>query len=222
MAISDFPRILTLLRKEKGVSQKEAATALGVSQSLLSHYEKGVRECGLIFLVRAADYYGVTVDYILGRSYEKDGKKIYVEELPEDLQAKGNNGLKNMIPTLNKKLINNSVSVIMDVLSNVNNKQLTNEISNYLSLAVYRVFRMLYNSNSDNPQDVFGADKLLYQHMTDCAMDNALVKVLLAVPENNDSLKLDFDKINVDYPTLSASLLNLLQNAENKIGARKK
>lgn len=46
---SDFPRVLTLLRKEKHLSQKEAASALGVSQALLSHYEKGIRECGLDF-----------------------------------------------------------------------------------------------------------------------------------------------------------------------------
>ena len=44
---SDFPRVLSLLRKEKGISQKEAANQLGVSQALLSHYEKGIRECGL-------------------------------------------------------------------------------------------------------------------------------------------------------------------------------
>ena len=46
---ADFPRILTLLRKEKGISQKTAASHLGISQALLSHYEKGIRECGLDF-----------------------------------------------------------------------------------------------------------------------------------------------------------------------------
>ena len=56
MTNNDFPRILTLLRKERGYSQKKAATDLGISQALLSHYEKGIRECGLDFLVRAAEY----------------------------------------------------------------------------------------------------------------------------------------------------------------------
>jgi transcriptional regulator with XRE-family HTH domain len=37
---SDFPRIITLLRKERSISQKKAAADLGVSQALLSHYEK--------------------------------------------------------------------------------------------------------------------------------------------------------------------------------------
>ncbi len=62
-----FPTILTLLRKEHGLTQKQAAHDLGVSQALLSHYEKGIRECGLDFLIRAADYYGVTCDFLLGR-----------------------------------------------------------------------------------------------------------------------------------------------------------
>ena len=68
MPNNDFPRILTLLRKERGFSQKKAAADLGISQALLSHYEKGVRECGLDFLVRAAAYYGVSCDYLLGRT----------------------------------------------------------------------------------------------------------------------------------------------------------
>ena len=64
----DFNRIITLLRKERGITQKQAALDLGISQALLSHYEKGIRECGLDFVVRVADYYGVSVDYILYRT----------------------------------------------------------------------------------------------------------------------------------------------------------
>lgn len=62
-----FPAMLTLLRKERGITQKKAAEELGISQALLSHYEKGIRECGLDFLLRAADYYGVPCDFLLGR-----------------------------------------------------------------------------------------------------------------------------------------------------------
>ena len=37
----EFNRIIKLLRKERGITQKQAAEDLGVSQALLSHYEKG-------------------------------------------------------------------------------------------------------------------------------------------------------------------------------------
>lgn len=36
----EFNRIIKLLRKERGITQKQAAEDLGVSQALLSHYEK--------------------------------------------------------------------------------------------------------------------------------------------------------------------------------------
>ena len=49
----DFARTLSLLRQEKGESQRKVAQALGVSQALLSHYENGIREPGLSFVRRA-------------------------------------------------------------------------------------------------------------------------------------------------------------------------
>lgn len=67
-----FSVILSELRKEKGLSQKEAAAKLGISQALLSHYEKGIRECGHSFLLKVADFYGVTCDYLLGRSADRN------------------------------------------------------------------------------------------------------------------------------------------------------
>ena len=70
---SDFSRTLALLRREKRISQRTAAGDLQVSQALLSHYENGLREPGLSFVVRAADYYGVSCDYLLGRSLSREG-----------------------------------------------------------------------------------------------------------------------------------------------------
>ena len=73
------------LRTEKGLSQKEAANDLGVSQALLSHYEKGIREFGLDFLNRAADYYKVTTDYILGRTDSRTGlESSFFQDREED------------------------------------------------------------------------------------------------------------------------------------------
>ena len=105
---SDFPRILTLLRKEKGISQKEVAAKLCISQALLSHYEKGIRECGLDFLVRCAVFYGVSTDYLLGISPERSGSTIAVEDIPEaDAAGRENKFSGSILPVLNKKLIAN-------------------------------------------------------------------------------------------------------------------
>ena len=64
----DFPRTLSRLRKERRLNQRTAAAALHISQALLSHYENGLREPGLSFVDAACNFYGVSADYLLGRS----------------------------------------------------------------------------------------------------------------------------------------------------------
>ena len=70
---------LSRLRREKGVSQRKAASDLHISQALLSHYENGAREPGLAFVCRACDYYGVTADFLLGRTEDKAGAHLSPE-----------------------------------------------------------------------------------------------------------------------------------------------
>ncbi len=63
-----FSDRLHALRAAKGLSQRAVAADLHISQALLSHYENGAREPGLQFVCRACDYYGVSADYLLGRT----------------------------------------------------------------------------------------------------------------------------------------------------------
>ena len=63
-----FHETLAALRKARGKSQRQVAAELGISQALLSHYENGAREPGLSFVCRVCEYYGVTADYLLGRT----------------------------------------------------------------------------------------------------------------------------------------------------------
>lgn len=69
---SEFPKIITMQRKKRKLSQKQVASDLGISQALLSHYEKGIRECGLDFVVKIADYYNISCDLLLGRQSSDD------------------------------------------------------------------------------------------------------------------------------------------------------
>ena len=222
MAVSDFPRVLTHLRKEAGISQKKAAEALGVSQALLSHYEKGIRECGLLFLVRAADFYGVSADYLLGRSLEKNGSAILLEEVPdEDAAGQGNRGAGSLLPVLNKKLICNSVTVVENLLGTAGDKDLIQKVSMYLQISVYQMFRRVYNANPENPQTFFGAGEDVYALMSDAAMKKLEVEIqqklkTVRIPP------MDEEALREKYPMFATSLLTLLQNAETAIGARKK
>ena len=69
-----FSETMSELRRKKGASQRTAAADLGISQALLSHYENGAREPGLDFVCRACEYYGVSADYLLGRTDEPGGE----------------------------------------------------------------------------------------------------------------------------------------------------
>ena len=126
MINQSFSRILTLLRKEQGLSQKAAAQQLGVSQALLSHYEKGIRECGLDFVVKAADFYHVSCDYLLGRTPDRSGATISVEELPDGNEGKENRGIGSLVAVLNKKLLSNSLHIVFSLLQQCRNKALVN------------------------------------------------------------------------------------------------
>ena len=159
---AEFSRLLTLLRKEKGISQKSAAQQLGVSQALLSHYENGIRECGLDFLVRAADFYGVSCDYILGRTPDRNGLTLTIEELPESDAAGKENSFRNGVQcTLNKKLITNSLNIIFDLLNRSGSRALVTEVSDFLMLAVYRAFRVLHGANEKNQPAMFKLNRLI-------------------------------------------------------------
>ena len=81
-----FSERLANLRKERGLTQKEAAEQLGISAALLSHSEKGIRECGLDFVCKAAAFYDVTCDYLLGASDARRGmdESFDAHETPQD------------------------------------------------------------------------------------------------------------------------------------------
>ena len=83
-----FSETMSELRRKKGASQRTAAAELGISQALLSHYENGAREPGLDFVCRACEYYGVSADYLLGRTDEPDGGTApRLHALAEELRA---------------------------------------------------------------------------------------------------------------------------------------
>ena len=86
-----FPATLSALRRERNISQRQAAADLNISQALLSHYENGAREPGLGFVCRVCDYYGVSADYLLCRSDEQDAAALAARTVEE--LCKGVRGL---------------------------------------------------------------------------------------------------------------------------------
>ena len=56
------------LRKQKNVTQLKMAMDLNMNQNTISRYENGEREAGYRELIIIADYFNVSIDYLLGRS----------------------------------------------------------------------------------------------------------------------------------------------------------
>ena len=59
------------LRIDNGYTQKQIAEHLGISQNTYSQYEIGVLNYPVDALIKLADFYGVSVDYLLGRTDTK-------------------------------------------------------------------------------------------------------------------------------------------------------
>lgn len=153
---TDFSRSLALLRREKGVSQRAAAKELGISQALLSHYENGVREPGLAFVTRACDYYNVSADFLLGRTLSRDGTTILDADSLFDASETRDNVLHcSVMATLAKKLLVNSISMLFDLLGKTGDRSAIKAASEYLSTAVYKLFRHLYRASGAHSEDFF-------------------------------------------------------------------
>ena len=69
--------IIRELREERGLKQIDIAKILGITQQSYSNYETGMNEFPSRHLIKLSEYYGVTTDYLLGKSeYRK-----YVSDL---------------------------------------------------------------------------------------------------------------------------------------------
>lgn len=56
------------LRKENNLTQQQVSEVLEIKYQVYQRYENGTREIPLHLLIKLADFYGVTLDYIAGRS----------------------------------------------------------------------------------------------------------------------------------------------------------
>lgn len=222
MAI-EFNRIITLLRKERGITQKQAAQELGISQAQLSHYEKGIRECSLAFVVQVADYYGVSCDYLLGRSADRSGRTIQVSDLPDPAASTSGSIYRgSVLPTMYKKLIENSLDILYDKLESCHDKKVVTSVSLYLMAAVYKMFRQLYEASPKNVASLFRVGAARWPSSADALMQlqNAELAARLTGEDGSRdaldpaTLGMSTESLARDYPRHATSLLNLIKNSE--------
>lgn len=221
----DFSRTLSLLRRERGVSQRSAAKDLGISQALLSHYENGAREPGLTFVRKACDYYHVSADFLLGRSMSRDGTTIIEPEELYDASAEKGNVMRGSISAmLSKKLLVNSLDLLFDLLGKMGNKGAITAAADYLGDAVYKVFRHLYRASGTQNEGFFSIDSNHFlAGCTDADMTYSEADYLDALAAQvKDAGRDSFPVITNDtlaqsYPGAYQSLLQIVHNTGERV-----
>ena len=82
--LTNFGEILMQLRQERHLSQAELGNVIFVSGGTISNYEKGVHYPDVEELVALAEYFGVSIDYLLGRSRSRLSPDVFDQTLHEE------------------------------------------------------------------------------------------------------------------------------------------
>lgn len=62
------------LREDRDLRQSDVAEATGIDQRTLSNYETGKTSPDSFALIKLADFFGVSADYLIGRDYDRNEK----------------------------------------------------------------------------------------------------------------------------------------------------
>lgn len=194
--LSKFAIILSKLRKERGISQKKAATDLGISQALLSHYEKGIRECGLDFVIKCSEYYGVTTDYLLGVSDSRTG-------IAPDSLSQLDDDEEHSVSTLAK-----ATKYLLDIsAASSTESSKKNYIYDYYMLSIYRGALTLAKAGV-LPKEMFKIDYTIARDLASAA---------IAVQDAKFVLIEDRSRTGLDQNFRDNALTTLIEEAEKHI-----
>ena len=194
--LSKFAIILSHLRKERGISQKKAATDLGISQALLSHYEKGIRECGLDFVIKCSEYYGVTTDYLLGVSDSRTG-------IATDSLSQLDDDEEHSVSTLAK-----ATKYLLDIsAASSTESSKKNYIYDYYMLSIYRGALTLAKAGV-LPKEMFKIDYTIARDLASAA---------IAVQDAKFVLIEDRSRTGLDQNFRDNALTTLIEEAEKHI-----
>ena len=213
---TDFSRTLSLLRQEKGVSQRKAAGELGISQALLSHYENGIREPGLAFVVKACAYYHVSADFLLGRTLNRDGSIIEAEDVYDSSGEKGS--LRgSILATLQKKLVVNTTGVLFELLGKTGDREAITAAGDCLGATLYDLLRRLYRQSGGN-EDLFATEAVDFEAgAEDAALLRSRGAYMRALTEADELPHLNSDALTT-LPGIGQSAAQVIHNVDERAG----
>lgn len=205
---AQFAKNLGKLRRCAGVSQKEAAAAMKVSQALLSHYENGIREPGLDFVCRAADYYKVSTDDLLGHS--RHFVPLTEETAPNEFALEAEQSLRD------------AIDILLDTLNRYYDPKVACYGSIYLADAVYELLRNFISYLPNYTPDWFELPEESFSTGTMSADMNwvrlQFISALRNYVEAGGGLPpMDREKLDKLYGGMVDATIKLLQLTERRI-----
>ena len=210
----EYPNIRSL-REDHDFRQCDLASVLHVSQNTYSQYENGVIELTAERLVKLADFYNVSIDYLLGRTLSRDGAIIGADDLYDSTDEKGN--LRGSImATLQKKLVVNTANVLFDLLGKVGSRSAITAAGDYLSGSLYLLLRQLYRRGGGN-EDFFAVSPGDYDGgLVQADMTMSQVRYRRALSQAEEVQEITPDTLTAGYPGLGQSVAQVIHNTDER------
>lgn len=104
------------LRKQQKKSQADLATALHTDQTAISKWENGERKLNIMQAKEIADYFGVSVDYLLGSNeLERPDPYYFDPEVAEMAEELKNNPEYRVLLDASRKMSKKDMKIILDL-----------------------------------------------------------------------------------------------------------
>lgn len=103
---------LLMLRKSKGLVQKDLAAHLNMSISAYNKYEVGNAEPTINNLISIADFYSVSLDELVGREFRKESKELHNILMKKEIESK----IKPVVKEVISEIINEKENEIKETV----------------------------------------------------------------------------------------------------------
>lgn len=196
---NEFAHRLSMLRKESRMNQRSVAAKMEISQALLSHYENGIREPGLEFVIKACNFYGVSADYLLGRTGVRDGGVMFAPEPEEGLPR----------PVNHKRTLVGCVSLIFDCFGKALDDDQAAALADCLYLRLYELVRALPVALPEGAVPEGGAA----ERVAGILFDEDILSVMGVKTKDQVS----FEYLEKKYPERSRELIDAVNGVAERI-----
>lgn len=209
--MSSFSKNLRMLRKERNQTQIETAEALGISQALLSLYENEARVPSMNFLGVVCDYFGVTADFLIGRTG--------LREAPEQTQPAAQEDGQGVQEDL--KQLYDSIAVLIGLLDQLPDQDAAEAAKAYLNTSVYRLFRTLSGASPENAgieRNAVSADLIRSACSAEMSLDEIAYSGALEKARAADAIpSCIYPALKEAYPAQYQSLFTLLYDGDGRM-----